>query len=306
MPAVTLIIPCYNARQYLGEAIESALAQTFRDLEIIIVDDGSTDGSHEVAEQCLPRIRLIRQSNKGLAAARNAAIRNSTSQFIAFLDADDLIEPDKIERQVQVLASRPEIGLVHTGMKRFDGAGWVEDWVLPAAEVAQGACGPSLFLRNTVCGASVMVRREVVLEAGFYDERFPSAQDYDFSLRCATVTQFAYIARPLYWWRIGEHQTTKKRGQGAYWHYQAQMKWKRQYPEAYRQIPRRLRRRAVREQFFKDVFYSYWQRDMKFARRLFRIGMRLKPWDLRLYAYYALSLLPAGFFAWRDRTAGGR
>ena len=162
MSTVALIVPCCNDAEHLDEALDSALGQTFHDIDVVVVDDGSTDGSREVVERCVPQVRLIRQSNRGPSSARSAGIRGSDSDYVAFLDADDLIDPRTVELQVGLLNEQSEVGIVHTDMKRFDGQGWVEDFVVAPDRVAQGTCWRALFLGDTLCGASVMTRRKVL------------------------------------------------------------------------------------------------------------------------------------------------
>jgi len=121
-PRVSVVVPLYNLRDFVGEAIESELAQTLRpeDVEVIVVDDGSTDGSSEVAQRYGSRIRYLRQEDRGLSAARNAGIRVSSAPFLAFLDADDRLHPDKLRAGLEVFDARPNTGLVYSGFHYID------------------------------------------------------------------------------------------------------------------------------------------------------------------------------------------
>src|SRR5690242_71279 len=114
-PEVTVVIPSYNGARYLGEAIESVLAQTHPSVETIVVDDGSVDGTTALVSSYGDRVRGIRQENRGLAAARNSGIRAAAGTYVAFLDHDDRYLPEKTARQVAVFEARPDVGLVHTG-----------------------------------------------------------------------------------------------------------------------------------------------------------------------------------------------
>jgi len=118
-PLVSVLIGVYNARLYLGEAIESVLAQTYRPLELVVVDDGSTDGSGEVARSYGDRLRFASQENAGNGAARNAAVGLASGELYAFLDADDCFFPDKIERQWAELAADPELEAVFGHVREF-------------------------------------------------------------------------------------------------------------------------------------------------------------------------------------------
>ena len=116
---VSVIMPCYNGERYLAEAIESALSQTHRPIEVIVVDDGSTDGSRQVAERFGDRIRWTQRDHSGIAGARNHGIELAQGEFLAFLDADDLWVEDKLARQVKALRDDPSAGIVSGEMEQF-------------------------------------------------------------------------------------------------------------------------------------------------------------------------------------------
>jgi len=140
---VSVVIPTYNYAHFIGEAIESALAQTYLIAEIVVVDDGSTDNTEEVVTAFGEKVRYIRQENSGVSAARNNGAKNSSGDFITFLDPDDAWLPEKIERQIAKFREDDSIGLVHCGMREFDSEtgetiqlhldgeeGWVADALL--------------------------------------------------------------------------------------------------------------------------------------------------------------------------------
>lgn len=183
MPKVSVIIPCYNHGRYLGEAVHSVLDQTFPDFEVIIVDDGSTDSTPEVARGCADsRVWYVWQENKGLPGARNTGIRASSGEYVAFLDADDLFLPGKLEAQVCFLDEHPEVGLVVGGWIETDEQGkalrMVEPWHWK----------PDLGLAECVLGVpvtpgTVLVRRCWLDTVKLFDERLDSNEDQDLYLR---------------------------------------------------------------------------------------------------------------------------
>jgi glycosyltransferase involved in cell wall biosynthesis len=118
-PLISCIIPVFNGERYLGEALDSILAQTYRPIEIIVVDDGSTDGTGELVARYGHRIRYFRQNNEGAPTARNAGLSAARGAFVAFLDSDDLWQPDKLERQMARFEARPELDLCVTHLQRF-------------------------------------------------------------------------------------------------------------------------------------------------------------------------------------------
>lgn len=197
MPKVSVIVPAYNPGPYLDEAIQSVIAQTFTDWECIVVDDGSTEDLSPV-EKMDPRVRLIRQPNRGVSAARNNAIMNSTGEFIAFLDADDLFLPTKLEKQIEVMKGDPEIGYCHTSFRRVDAA---SADLGPGYECfASGTCTEMLERGGFLCGTSVVSRRAIAV-AGLFDPLLRSAEDYDLALRVARFFRTAHLPEELYLYR---------------------------------------------------------------------------------------------------------
>lgn len=151
VPRVSVIIPCYNTARYVKETIESVLNQTRQDFEIIVVDDGSTDDSHNVIASINDqRIRYHYQPNQGLAAARNTGLALATGEFVAFLDADDFFLPEKLARQIAALDSQPEVGLVAGGHL------YVDEFGNSLAESQPWIYNPQLDLRTWVCGCPVV------------------------------------------------------------------------------------------------------------------------------------------------------
>jgi glycosyltransferase involved in cell wall biosynthesis len=183
-------IPAFNAERFLGEALDSVAAQTYRDLETIVVDDGSTDGTAGVAAS-RPGVRLHHRARGGPAAARNAAISEGTGELIALLDADDVWQPSKLEEQVARLDGRPDLLLVST---------WV-DGRSPARAGAllEGRVTRRLVERNDLTTSTVVFRRAAFLAAGGFDEdpRLISVEDYDLWLRLSVLGPFGQVGRPL-------------------------------------------------------------------------------------------------------------
>lgn len=200
---VTVVIPAYNARAHLARSIESALAQTRPPDEVLVVDDGSTDGSAELAERYGPPVRVVRHDrNRGLAPARNTGIRNATGTLIALLDADDVWLPEKLERQLAALAaSPPDVGVVFclTRIVRPDGVWWVDCADVPAPDRDPQGFLRSLLLKNAVSGSgcSPLIRRELLLEIGGYDEALRTCEDWDLWLRLAGRISFRRVDEVL-------------------------------------------------------------------------------------------------------------
>lgn len=199
IPLVSVIIPTYNRSRLLQLAVESVLAQTYPAIELIVVDDGSTDDTPATLEQYAGRIVHIRQANQGGTAARNTGIRAAHGKYLSFLDHDDLLMPTKIERQMEIMDARPEVGLVHCGYYRMDKDGnWFDKVnLLPEGDVRKEiVCGCFLW------SGAPLIRRECIEEVGLFDESVWSS-DADMWLRIAIAGyHFGCVQEPLGAYRI--------------------------------------------------------------------------------------------------------
>jgi len=210
MPRVSIIIPTYNSIQYLPSAVASALNQTFKDFEIIIINDGSTDHTEEwILQQDDPKLRVVSQKNCGKSAARNAGILAARGNYLAFLDADDLWEPSKIELQVNYLDRYPRTGLVYTWTVLADSNGRPTGRLISSR--AAGDVWKDLVRDNILtCGSTPMVRRECFRTVGLFSKDLPLAQDWDMWIRIAAYYPFAVIEKPLVRYRQHDKNTSMK------------------------------------------------------------------------------------------------
>jgi glycosyltransferase involved in cell wall biosynthesis len=183
-PLVSLIIPSYNGEKYLGEALASAVSQTYTPLEIIVVDDGSTDGSIRIAES-FQGVRVIRKENGGVSSARNRGIEEATGGLFAFLDQDDIQHPDKTARQVAALGEDSGAGfaLCHKQYRiEAEPPRWFRG---PKDGTPVAGFVPSCWL----------VRRETFREVGIFDKRFRKGADYDWLSRAKDLS-ISYLMLP--------------------------------------------------------------------------------------------------------------
>lgn len=181
-PSVSIIIPCYNTARYLGEAIRSALDQSYAALEIVVVDDGSTDESARVAES-FERVRCIRQTNQGVSAARNRGIRETRGDFVVFLDADDRLNPGALETGVRVLEAHPGYGFVYGHSRDVDNEGnLIAEHDLPVVDAGYASL---LAGRGLAPPAVAMFRRGPLEKIGGFNETMKLAEDHDLYLRLA-------------------------------------------------------------------------------------------------------------------------
>ncbi|MBT9317204.1 glycosyltransferase family 2 protein [Leptothoe spongobia TAU-MAC 1115] len=210
MPKVSVIIAAYNSMHYLPQTLDSVLAQTFQDFEIIIVDDGSSDHIKTWATSLTqPNIKFFSQANAGSAAARNTALSHATGAYIAFLDADDLWDKRKLETHVQALDNNPKVGLVYSWVATMD------EYDRPQGKICKnsesGDVLPRLIEHDIIeCGSNPMIRRECFTQVGEFDTRFPYAQTWEMWLRIAMAYPFYCVQEPLVRYRFHPGNTSKK------------------------------------------------------------------------------------------------
>lgn len=193
---VSLIIPTHNRADLVGEAIDSALGQTYPAREVIVVDDGSTDGTQAVLARYGDAIRTARTPNRGCAAARNTGVRMAQGTYVAFVDSDDVAPPNKLTMQVPVLEARPEVGFVYGPSVAF-GPGLPAEIVhQPVRPDADGSVAEGIFLTTRIGFDSVLLRREAVEQAGGFDETLHHNEDTDLLLRVALAWKAVCLEVP--------------------------------------------------------------------------------------------------------------
>ena len=196
MPRVSVIIPTYNRASWVAEAVASVLAQTYRAFEVLVVDDGSTDGTLESLAPVLNQVKVLRlSSRRGVAAARNLGVAAARGEWVAFLDSDDLWLPEKLARQMAFLSRHPDLLLCQTE----------EIWVRRGVRVnPPRSCrkeGGLIFLRSLkrclVSPSAVVLHRRLLKETGGFDENLPAAEDYDLWLRLTWRYPVGLLPEPL-------------------------------------------------------------------------------------------------------------
>lgn len=215
-PTVSVVMPVYNVERFVADSVQSVLNQSFRDFELLIVDDGGTDNSIDICRKFVdPRIRIIVQENRGLAGARNTGIRNARGTYIAFLDSDDLWHPEKLKKHVNHLRSCPEVGVSFSGARLIDDLGNAIGIVQSPKLV--DIRPEDIFRRNPVSNGSTPVIRRVVFdgvshasfrpgEVNWFDESFRQSEDIECWMRISLMTNWAFegIAGCLTLYRINE------------------------------------------------------------------------------------------------------
>jgi glycosyltransferase involved in cell wall biosynthesis len=199
-PPVSIVITCFNYERFLADAILTARYQTLNGAEIVVVDDGSTDDSAAAAKAL--GVRVVQQENRGLAAARNRGIAETSADWIAFLDADDLWETHKLERQYAAVCDEQGIVLCHTDCVFLHGDG-TEDRRPRKLEPPERGCPfAHLLPTNRIFSSSAMVRRDAVLRAGGFDENLDAYEDVDLWFRMAAHGDFLFLPDRLIKYRL--------------------------------------------------------------------------------------------------------
>jgi glycosyltransferase involved in cell wall biosynthesis len=198
-PEISVIIPAYNRADLIVQALDSVFAQTYKNFEIIVVDDGSTDNTAEVLRPLAEQgsIRYIHQPNRGVSAARNLGIREAQGNLIAFLDSDDLFEANKLELQVEYITSHPEVGLAHSGFTKFDDDG--NDLGYRDTSWFSGTIYPDILLYWTTIMAvdTVLIPKQVLDDVGLFNETLHIGEDMDLWRRISRKYSFGCIAQSL-------------------------------------------------------------------------------------------------------------
>jgi len=204
---VSVIIPVYNNSFYVLDAIKSVLDQDYENIEIIIIDDGSTDDSYlKIESEYGSRVKIIRIENSGVSSARNVGINASSGCYIAFLDSDDFWELDKLSKQVDSIERSKEYGLSYTGRYIID----VNNKIVNGS--AGGYTGfvlNKILVRNFVCLSSVLIRKECFLKCGLFDTTLKVSEDYDLWIKIASRYKFVYLDERLVYYRITPGSLTK-------------------------------------------------------------------------------------------------
>lgn len=205
-PKVSVIIPAFNSAPFIAETIQSVLAQTYNNLEIIVVDDGSTDTTLDVLNEFGDQITALTKANGGPASARNLAIRNASGKYIAFLDADDLWTPEKLTEQVAFLEAHPEVGLTYAEALMFDEVGG-EKQIRGKIGFTGETSFCHLLLGDHIPNSTVLMRRNCVDTIGWLNEHrdLIAVEDYEYWLRLAKAFPIRAIAKPLAYYRVHAH-----------------------------------------------------------------------------------------------------
>lgn len=208
MPRVSVVIPAYNAQRFIRETLDSVLAQTYRDFEVVVVDDGSKDRTREIVLSYGDAVRCITQANAGPSAARNRGIREARGELIAFADSDDLWLPEKLAEQAPLFDGEGRVGLVYCRAQRIGSDG--QPLPTPDSPKPVGRVFLDFLLRNHCPTSAAVVRRECFERCGFFPEDMVWAEDWHLWLRIARHYEFAAVERVLVRHRVHAGALTRQ------------------------------------------------------------------------------------------------
>jgi glycosyltransferase involved in cell wall biosynthesis len=206
---VSVIVPTYNYARFIDACLESIFAQRYRNFEVIVVDDGSTDGTKEAIGKYRESIVYIYQENRGLPAARNTGIRAARGEFLAFLDSDDLWLPDKLEEQLNVMSRSQRMGIIFSDASAFDGEKMLRESILKEEKICTGSCFRRLFMGNYLVMPTVVIRKACLEKSGLFDESLMVTADYDLWLRISAHYEIGFVDKVLALYRVHPSNMSK-------------------------------------------------------------------------------------------------
>ena len=287
---VSVIIPVYNSEKYISEAVESVLNQTYRNREVIVINDGSTDGTERALEPYMGQINYFFQENRGVAAARNIGIRSSQGSYIAFLDSDDIWMPKKLENQVNYMIGHPEFKFLYSDYVYFndDNLGVKDSIPLHRNAKSAGCIFHNLVMSSHFIHTStVLAKREVMEEVGGFDERFKLGEDYELWLRISAIYDIGYMEGVVSKYRRHPGSLTANNfSQEVPWEIRAIEKTLKANPDKALEFkPSQIRRRF--SEIYKSLGYEYFRKGFyEEARYIYRNHILWSPFNLKGWFYY--------------------
>jgi len=318
-PLVSVILPTYNSRDYIREAVDTILKQTYGNIEIVVVDS-STDDTKQVLELYGDKVRYFYQEPRGVSAARNFGLKQARGSLVAFQDADDRWLPGKIEAQILALRHFPDAALVFTDYAMFDHSGvilpsacwphfklWIDGHRVAEEDLAYGRLYWELMLGNCIGTCAVLAVKDVLEQFGGFDESFKTCEDLDLWSRVSTKHTFLYIDKVFAEYRV--HSSGLSGSQDT-----RDMTWaldRARVREKHLRadlVPQTLRyrvERLQRKECWELGLACLDRGDHSLARTLFMKGLRYRLFDARMWLYAGITFLPNSFVAMGKRMKRG-
>lgn len=290
---ISVVMPCFNAEAYVAQAVDCVLGQTWPDVELIVVDDGSTDRSREILRGYGERIRFIEQANQGPYPARNHGLTQASGEFIAFLDADDWWAPDCLEKLHAALAGRPDAALAYCGWQNVGLPGPRGEPYVPPDYEAEGKLERFLRAASPWPIHAALVRQAAMRAVGGFDTHWPTCMDYDLWLRIGAPNPIVRVPEVLAFYRFHQSgQITSTQWRQAENSWLVKKKFLASHPDVAARLTDAQRRDLVDGALLRRGYDLYWKRDLASARRVFRLVLRHGGWKPKDLKYLLPALLP--------------
>lgn len=270
-PAISIVMPCFNAVAHLPQSVGSVLAQGFTDWELIAVDDGSQDGTLAwLRDQKDPRLNVLHQSNQGVSSARNAGLSLARGRYVAFLDSDDTWAPEFLAKLHLALEPHPQAVLAYSGWQNLGVSGGRGLPFVPPDHEGQDK-EIELFTECRWPIHAALVRREALLKAGGFDRQLKNAEDFLLWLEVSVPAPIVRVPEVLAFYHFhGGHQASSHRARAALHHLEAQRIYLRRHPDFAGRLGKKRIRQICYGRLLAEAFDCYWKRDLSAARILFR------------------------------------
>jgi glycosyltransferase involved in cell wall biosynthesis len=289
---VTVVMPCYNGERFVAEAIESVLAQTYADIELIVVDDGSTDGSLTVVRGYGDKVRCLTQANQGPSAARNHGIFSATGEYVAFLDADDYWEPRFVEVMVAALR-QSNATLAYCGWQNVYMEGSSPPPFIPPEYENQNKRITLLSNASLWPIHAMLTPRDALLDIGAFDVNLPACEDYDLWLKLTFTKPIVRVPEVFAYYR--HHKAladTDKRGSDAVYLFNIKKAFVAAHPSWVSDLSADTLRDCIDGGLMRRGYQCYWRRELKSARLVFRTALRERASTVKDLKYVLPALLP--------------
>lgn len=294
LPAITVVMPCFNAEHSLKCSVASVLNQTFSDFELIVVNDGSTDNSLMILEKITDdRLKIITQTNSGVCKTRNTALNIAHGEYIAFLDADDTWHPECLDLLHGALIDNEEAVLAYCGWQNIGlSGGQADPFIPPDYELLNKA---ELLFENCRWPIhATLTRKEVIKNAGCFDDRFLTSEDFFLWMKIAINNPITLVPKVLAYYHHYDNDTqaTHNKVTTAINHLRAQQAFAAENPDFTRQLGSKKLRHLTYGELLKRAYDCYWKRDIKAARIIFTAVMKGGYGSLNDWKYMLPSILP--------------
>lgn len=290
---ISVIIPTYNCAPYISEAIDSVLHQTCPDYEVIVIDDGSTDATRSIIENRYHTVRYFYVENNGVASARNYGIAKAHGDLIAFLDADDIWLPEKLEKQKELFNKNEELGMVFTENSYFNEHGIIADKLNKQDSLMRGDIVRNIFLHSYVVTSTVMVRRSVFDTVGLFEEELSVAEDDNMWMRIGIKYGIALLDEPLVRYRKTTGSLSSNFS-AVFIGVNKQVELlKSRYPDLYARIGPLAIRMKYADLYFSEAYRDFSRGNFAVSRTRFIDSYMNNPFRLKPLIFYVSTYLPA-------------